>query len=39
MYEHEKPPNVTEIVRDEDHSVGKPTIGDTGIRVINVACA
>ena len=38
-YEHDRPTSVTEIVRDEDHSGGSPTIGDTGIRVINVACA
>ncbi len=30
---------MTEIVRDPDHSGGAPTIDDTGIRVINVACA
>jgi uncharacterized protein (DUF433 family) len=30
---------MTEIVRDPDHSDGAPTIGGTGIRVINVACA
>jgi uncharacterized protein (DUF433 family) len=30
---------MTEIVRDPDHSDGAPTIDDTGIRVINVACA
>jgi len=30
---------MTEIVRDTDHSDGAPTIDDTGIRVINVACA
>lgn len=39
MHAHEKPPNVTEIARDEYHSAGAPTIGDTGIRVIDVACA
>ena len=30
---------MTEIVRESDHSDGAPTIGETGIRVINVACA
>ena len=30
---------MTEIVRDDDHSRGAPTIGGTGIRVINVASA
>lgn len=30
---------MTEIVRDENHSGGAPTIGDTGIRVANVAGA
>lgn len=30
---------MTEIIRDPDHSDGAPTIGGTGIRVINVACA
>jgi uncharacterized protein (DUF433 family) len=30
---------MTEIVRDPEHSDGAPTIGGTGIRVINVACA
>ncbi len=30
---------MTEIVRDEEHSLGSPTVEDTGIRVINVACA
>lgn len=30
---------MTEIVTDEAHSDGAPTIGNTGIRVINVACA
>ena len=27
------------IVRDDRHSRGSPTIGDTGIRVVNVASA
>jgi len=30
---------MTEIVRTDDHSDGAPTIGETGIRVINVASA
>ena len=30
---------MTDIVRDERHSGGAPTIGDTGIRVVNVASA
>lgn len=30
---------MTEIVHDPDHSDGAPTIGDTGIRVANVAGA
>lgn len=30
---------MTEIVRDERHSQGAPTIGETGIRVLNVASA
>ena len=30
---------MTDIVRDERHSSGAPTIGDTGIRVLNVASA
>lgn len=30
---------MTEILHDEDHSDGAATIGDTGIRVINVASA
>lgn len=30
---------MTEIVRDPEHSGGAPTIGDTGIRVLNVASA
>jgi len=30
---------MTEIVRDEDHSQGAPTLKGTGIRVINIACA
>lgn len=30
---------MTEIVHDEEHSGGAPTIGDTGIRVANVAGA
>jgi len=30
---------VVDIVRDPDHSDGAPTIGDTGIRVLNVASA
>lgn len=30
---------MTEIVREEDHSDGVPTIGETGIRVIDVATA
>lgn len=31
--------SMTDIVRDEHHSDGAPTIGDTGIRVVNVASA
>ena len=30
---------MTEIVRDERHSGGAPTVGETGIRVVNVASA
>lgn len=30
---------MTEIVRDQRHSGGAPTIGETGIRVANVASA
>lgn len=30
---------MTDIVRDPEHSRGAPTIGDTGIRVLNVASA
>ena len=30
---------MTEIVRDDRHSGGAPTIGNTGIRVVNVASA
>jgi uncharacterized protein (DUF433 family) len=30
---------MTEFVHDPEHSDGAPTIGDTGIRVINVASA
>jgi uncharacterized protein (DUF433 family) len=30
---------MTEIVRDPAHSQGEPTIGNTGIRVVNVASA
>lgn len=30
---------MTDIVRDDRHSGGAPTINDTGIRVVNVACA
>jgi uncharacterized protein (DUF433 family) len=30
---------VTNIVKDERHSDGAPTIEGTGIRVVNVACA
>ncbi len=30
---------MTDIVRNEEHSRGAPTIGDTGIRVLNVASA
>ena len=30
---------MTDIVRDERHSGGSPTIDDTGIRVLNVASA
>lgn len=30
---------MTEIVEDESHSGGAPTIAGTGIRVVNVACA
>ena len=30
---------MTEVVRDEEHSGGAPTIDDTGIRVIDVAGA
>ena len=32
-------PCMTEIVRDERHSGGAPTVGETGIRVVNVAGA
>jgi len=31
--------SMTEIVENEDHSGGAPTINDTGIRVLNVASA
>ncbi|GAA0232915.1 DUF433 domain-containing protein [Halobaculum roseum] len=30
---------MTEIVRDDDHSAGSPTIEGTGIRVVDVASA
>ncbi|MGK2230494.1 MAG: hypothetical protein ACI9QA_000651 [Methanobacteriota archaeon] len=30
---------MTEIVRNEEHSRGAPTVEGTGIRVINIACA
>jgi uncharacterized protein (DUF433 family) len=30
---------MTDIVRDDEHSDGAPTVGDTGIRVLEVASA
>lgn len=36
---HAEHTGMTESVRDERHSGGAPTIGETGIRVINVASA